>query len=200
MCRSQLHALRVSAVLTLAAASAFGAEPAPAQKPAAPASPPAAAAAPAARPEDVATPEAIVAALYDVISGPKGKARDWDRFRSLFAPEARMIPLGKRPDGSFGHRSLTPEDYISRSEKMLVEEGFREREVARVAEQFGPLVHVFSTYEALREGDAKPFVRGINSIQLMHDGKRWWLVTVAWTAETPEQPLPAKYLSPARKP
>ena len=126
MRRSPLHALRVSAVLTLAAASAFGAEPAPAQKPAAPAAPPAAAAAaPAARPEDVATPEAIVAALYDVISGPKGKARDWDRFRSLFAPEARMIPLGKRPDGTFGHRALTPADYITRSEKVLVEEGFR---------------------------------------------------------------------------
>ncbi len=196
--RSPSRLLLVSTVLTLTAAPAFGAEPPPAQK----SVPAPAAAAPAARPEDVASPEAIVAALYDVISGAKDQARDWSRFRSLFAPDARMIPAGKRPDGTFGHRVLSPEDYITRSEKMLVEEGFREREVARVVERFGPLVHVFSTYEGLREGDTKPFVRGINSIQLLNDGKRWWVLTVAWTPETPEQPLPAKYLplSPARKP
>ena len=183
--------LLLSTVFTLVAATALGSEPVPAGKPAA--------SAPAPRPEDVATPEAIVTALYDVISGPKGQARDWNRFRSLFAPDARMIPMGKRPDGTVGHRTLTPEDYITRSEKLLIEDGFREREVSRVVEQFGPLVHVFSTYEAFRKEEPKPFMRGINSIQVMHDGKRWWLVTVAWTAETPELPLPAKYLPSPRK-
>ena len=191
--------LLLSAMFTLVSATAFGAEPVPATKPASSPAPAAAASAPAPRPEDVATPEAIVTALYDVISGPKGQARDWNRFRSLFAPDARMIPLGKRPDGTVGHRMLTPEDYITRSEKMLVEDGFREREVSRVVEQFGPLVHVFSTYEAFRKEEPRPFMRGINSIQVMHDGKRWWLVTVAWTAETPELPLPAKYLPSLRK-
>ncbi|HEY0092793.1 MAG TPA: nuclear transport factor 2 family protein, partial [Archangium sp.] len=174
-------------------ASAPAPAPAPAQQ-AAPAAP----AAPEAKPEDVATPESIVAALYNVISGPKGQARDWDRFRSLFAPGARMIPAGKRKDGTTGYRLLTPEDYITSSGKLLLEEGFHERELHRVEERFGPLVHVFSTYEALRGTETKPFMRGINSIQLLHDGKRWWVLTVAWTPETPEQPLPAKYL-PASK-
>jgi hypothetical protein len=164
----------------------------------APAAAPATEPVPAPRPEDVASPEALVAALYDVISGPKGQARDWNRFRSLFAPGARMIPSGKRPDGTWGHRVLTPDEYIARSEKSLVEEGFRERELHRVVERFGPLVHVFSSYEATREGEAKPFVRGVNSIQLLHDGKRWWLLSIAWTPETPEQPLPAKYLPPGK--
>lgn len=174
--------------------------PAPAQAAPAPAAPAqTAATTPAARPEDVATPEAIVAALYDVISGPKGQARDWDRFRSLFAPGARMIPSGKRKDGTTGYRMLTPEDYITLSGKMLVEEGFRERELHRVEERFGALVHVFTTYEAFREGDSKPFMRGINSIQLVNDGSRWWVLTIAWTPETPEQPLPAKYLPPPIK-
>jgi hypothetical protein len=170
--------------------------PAPAPAQATPAPTPAA---PEAKPEDVATPDSIVAALYDVISGPKGQARDWNRFRSLFAPGARMIPAGKRKDGSTGYRLLTPEDYITSSEKALLAEGFRERELHRVEERFGALVHVFSTYEALRDADTKPFMRGINSIQLFHDGKRWWVLTVAWTAETPEQPLPAKYLPAAKR-
>ena len=180
----------VALLSTGVVAPALAAEPAPAPKPSAPA--------PAARAEDVATPEALVAALYDVISGPKGQARDWTRFRSLFAPGARMIPSGTRKDGTVGHRMLTPEDYISQSGKFLVEEGFREREVHRVVERFGPLVHVFSTYEAFRGDEARPFMRGVNSIQLVHDGKRWWLLTVAWTPETPELPLPAKYLPPSK--
>jgi len=204
-----LAAALLSLAVTAPALASEPKKPTPAPSPAAPAPVPPAPApavpaptAPEAKPADVATPEAIVAALYDVISGPKGQARDWDRFRSLFAPGARMIPAGKRKDGTSGYRLITPEDYITSSGKMLVEEGFREREVARVVERFGPLVHVFSTYEGLRESDTKPFVRGINSIQLLHDGKRWWLLTVTWTPETPEQPLPAKYLplSPARKP
>lgn len=195
--------LLVTALLALGlSAPARASEPTrPAPPPAAPSPAPApapAAATPEARPEDVATPEALVAALYDVISGPKGQARDWNRFRSLFAPGARMIPSGKRKDGTIGHRMISPEDYISNSEKALVGDGFRERELSRVVERFGPLVHVFSSYEAFREGDTKPFMRGINSLQLLHDGKRWWVLTVAWTQETPEQPLPAKYLPPAK--
>ncbi|WP_257449842.1 nuclear transport factor 2 family protein [Archangium lipolyticum] len=192
----------VAALLSTVTAPALAADPKPAPPPPsspAPAAPEASPATPPApKPEDVATPEALVAALYDVISGPKGQARDWDRFRSFFAPGARMIPSGKRKDGTSGFRMLSPEDYISTSGKVLLAEGFREREVHRVVERFGSLVHVFSTYEAFREGETKPFMRGVNSIQLVHDGKRWWLLTVAWTPESPEQPLPAKYLPPSK--
>ena len=39
----------------------------------------------AAKPQDVESIEAIIAAVYGVISGPKGD-REWDRMRSLFPP------------------------------------------------------------------------------------------------------------------
>lgn len=77
---------------------------------------------------------------------------------------------------------------------LLVELGFREREIARREELFGNIAHVFSTYEGVREGDPEPFVRGINSIQLLNDGSRWWIVSVYWQAEGPVNPLPARYL------
>ncbi len=41
---------------------------------------------PTAKPSDVESVDAILKALYDVISGPAGQKRDWDRFRSLFLP------------------------------------------------------------------------------------------------------------------
>jgi len=151
---------------------------------------------PAANAADVASMDSIIAALYDVISGPAGKKRDWDRMRSLFIPGARLIPTGKRQSGEIGSRVLTVDDYINASAKPLEEGGFFEKEVARRTENFGNIAHVFSTYESRRKtDDAKPFARGINSIQLMNDGKRWWIVTIFWQGEGPDNPLPEKYLS-----
>ncbi len=150
---------------------------------------------PAANESDVATMDSVVAALYDVISGPAGKKRDWDRMRSLFIPGARLIPTGKRQSGEISSRVLTVEDYITGSSKALEDGGFFEKEVARRVEIYGNIAHVFSTYETRRKlDDPKPFARGINSFQLMNDGKRWWIVTIFWQAEGPSNPLPEKYL------
>lgn len=153
------------------------------------------AAAPAADSADVASPDAIIAALYDVISGPAGEARDWDRMRSLFLPEARLIPTGRRQDGSSAHFVLSVSDYIERSGPVLERDGFFEVEINRVSEQFGNVLHAFSTYESRRTlDDEKPFMRGINSIQLFHDGTRWWVATIMWDSERPDNPIPQMYL------
>jgi hypothetical protein len=148
---------------------------------------------PAAAPKDVESIESILAALYDVISGDPGQARDWNRFRSLFVPTARMMPLVPRPEGQVGVRMLAPNDYVASSGPLLLEKGFHEREVARRIERFGHLAHVFSTYEARIVKDDH-MMRGINSIQLMHDGKRWWIVSLMWEAESDTLKLPAEYL------
>ena len=153
------------------------------------------AATPAARPADVATVDGIVAALYDVISGTAGQPRDWDRMRSLFAPEGRLMAVGARPEGVYALRAMTVDDYIARNAKAFATMGFFEREAARGTETFGQIVHVFSTYESRHaRGDAEPFQRGINSIQLYHDGKRWWIVNVLWRAEDASLRLPERYL------
>lgn len=148
-----------------------------------------------ARAADVASIDAIVAALYDVISGEAGKPRDWNRMRSLFAPEGRLMAVARRPDGEVAMRTMTVEDYIGRNAKAFATMGFFEREAARTTETFGQVAQVFSTYESRHAaGDAKPFQRGINSIQLAHDGKRWWIVNVVWRAEDKDLPLPERYL------
>jgi len=145
------------------------------------------------RAADTASPEAIIAALYEVISGPAGQARDWDRFRGLFAVGARLLPAAPRTDGSVP-AALSPDDYITRANDALLK-GFFEQEVASRTEAFGTIMHVFSTYESRRaKSDEKPFARGINSIQLMQHGGRWWVVTVMWDSERPDNPIPAKYL------
>jgi hypothetical protein len=151
-----------------------------------------------ARAADVGSIDAIVAALYDVISGEAGKPRDWNRMRSLFAPEGRLMAVARRPEGEVILRTMTVDDYIGRNAKAFATMGFFEREAARTSEVFGQIAQVFSTYESRHAaGDAKPFQRGINSIQLYHDGTRWWIVNLVWRAEDKDLALPERYL---RKP
>lgn len=150
---------------------------------------------PEADPADVASIDAIVTALYDVISGPAGETRDWDRFRSLHIPQARLIPTGRNPQGQFGHRVMSVEDFVSTSGPLMQERGFFETEVARTTERFGSIAHAFSTYESRwNEDDPEPFQRGINSIQLMYDGTRWYVMNIFWAGETPDTPIPDRYL------
>ena len=155
---------------------------------------------PEADPEDVESIDAVIAALYDVISGPAGEARDWDRFRSLHIPQARLIPTGRNAQtGEFGHRVWSVDDFVEASGAVMEERGFFENEVARTTERFGSMAHAFSTYESRwTPDDLEPFQRGINSIQLMHDGTRWYVMNIFWTPETPELPIPERYLDEGR--
>lgn len=150
---------------------------------------------PKAKAEDVKSPEAIVAAVYSVISGGKGQERDWDRMRSLFVPDARLIPAIAGKDGHSDALFLTVDGYIERSGARLTSAGFFERSIHNETEQFGNIVQVWSTYESRHEAaDEKPFARGINSFQLLKDGDRYWVVNIFWDAESPSKPIPAKYL------
>ena len=151
---------------------------------------------PKAKPEDVKSVDAIIAALYDVISGPKGKARDWDRMRSLFIPDARLIPSRVNKDTQqVDAIVLSIDGYIARSSTTMTTNGFFEHSIHNEVEQFGNIAHVWSTYESRHNADdATPFARGINSIQLLKDGDRYWIVNIFWDSERPDSPIPAKYL------
>ncbi|PRX56886.1 hypothetical protein [Flagellimonas meridianipacifica] len=151
---------------------------------------------PSGDPNDVASIDAIIAAVYDVISGPAGEKRDWDRMRSLFIPEAVLMPSGKNAQtGDVGYRYWSLEDYINKAGSNLEKDGFFEVEVARRVEKYGTIAHVFSTYESRRnKNDDKPFARGINSIQLLKGKDRWYIVSIFWMGESPEYPIPESYL------
>src|SRR5215204_1208795 len=147
-------------------------------------------------PKDVDSLDSIMKAVYEVISGDAGKLRDWDRFRSLFHKDARLIPSGKNAQtGIIGARVLTPEDYVKNSGPYLEKNGFHEREIARHVDRYGNIAQVFSTYASFHKNDDKdPFMRGINSFQLLNDGKRWWVVTIYWQQESPENLIPKEFL------
>lgn len=143
----------------------------------------------------VETLDSTLNSLYGVISGDKGEERDWELFKYILHPDAKLIPSGKDNDGNLAVKYLTPQHYIDFSGKWLLEKGFYEKEINRIVDSFGNIAQVFSTYESYHsKADTKPFMRGINSIQLLYDGKRWWVINIFWMQETPENPIPQKYL------
>jgi hypothetical protein len=148
-----------------------------------------------AAPADVASADAIIAAYYEALSGPAGKKRDWNRFLSLFFPQARLLPAeGKGHAGVMPH-IFTPQKYLYDTEPRMLEDGYVVKQIAKKSEEFGKITHVWSTYEGRHaEADVKPFVRGINSFQLFNDGKRWWITNVLWQPETGKVALPDEYL------
>jgi hypothetical protein len=157
---------------------------------------------PAANAGDVDSVNHLIESLYDVISGAAGKPRDWQRFRSLFLPTGRLGVI--RPDtpaidGKPAAKSdvifITPEEYVERDAPYFKSNGFFERGIANRVEEFGDLVSVWSTYESRHAvGDAKPFARGINSLQLAHARGRYWIASIIWDEERSGLTLPEKYL------
>lgn len=150
-------------------------------------------------PADVESIDSIIKASYQTICGRAGEIRDWARMRSLFASGARLIPTSKQagvrtPDVGVPE-PLDVDGYIARVTPHFAKKGFFEIEIARRTEQFGRIAHAFSTYESRHDPeDAEPFMRGINSFQLFHDGRRWWIINIFWQHEYPDSPIPDRYL------
>lgn len=147
---------------------------------------------PAPRAEDVKSIDSILSALYGVISGPAGP-RDWNRFRSLFLPQGRLTAATKGSDGSIRIRAMSVEDYVQRAGDYFTQHGFFESPIVNRIETFGNVTQIFSSYESRHAADEAPFARGINSIQLLNDGARWWIVSIAWDEERPDNPLPKDF-------
>ena len=151
-------------------------------------------------PGDVDSVDHLIASLYDVVSGPAGP-RDWDRFRALFVPDARLgwiVPesaVTKDAPASKGDAFLlTPDVFIQQNDSYFKTHGFFERSIAVRVEEFGNLVEVWSTKESRDAKDDAHPSRGIDSFQIVHARGRYWIASLLFEDEGPGVTLPAKYL------
>ena len=142
------------------------------------------AAAPPPTKADLAGIDAAIRGVYEVISGPPGQKRDFDRMRSLFAPGATMKAIG--PKGLHGG---SVEDYIARDKDILEREGFTERELGRRLQVWGGLATAWSSYDG-RTANGSFHERGINSFELVKIDGKWMIASILWQEETPDNPLP----------
>jgi hypothetical protein len=148
----------------------------------------------AARPDDVSTLDGIMKAYYDVISGPAGQPRQWSRDRTLYISDIRFVAMGVDKQGKPVPHIATHQQFADASNASLVKDGFYEQEIHRVTQRFGNIAHLWSTYESRTKANGPVIARGINSIELFWDGKRWWIASAIWDDERTGNPIPAEYL------
>ena len=114
-------------------------------------------------------------------------------FRSLMPP---------RHPGDPRWRALTFEEFrqavrdgIAARREQGKSEGFSEREIGRETSGYGNVTAVLSAYDArFASNDPKPFLRGVNSIQVVRTGNRWAILSIAWDTEGPNDPIPERLL------
>jgi hypothetical protein len=148
----------------------------------------------AARAQDVSTIDGMVGAYYEVISGPAGQPRQWSRDRTLYIQDLRFVAVDADAQGHPRPRIMDHQAYVDATDAAFVRRGFFEKEIHRAEQRFGPIAHVWSTYESREKEDGPVIARGINSIELFWDGRRWWIANAIWTDETKDSPIPAEYL------
>jgi hypothetical protein len=151
---------------------------------------------PAAAPEpaDVGSIDGMIRAYYDVITGPPGQPRQWSRDRTLYIPDMRFVAVEVDAKGRPEPRIMSHQQFVDNSNASMVAKGFDEREIHRVTQRFGNIAHVFSTYQTREKPGGPVLARGINSIELFWDGKRWWIASAIWDEERPDSPIPKEYL------
>jgi len=143
---------------------------------------------------DAESLDRLLPALYECISGPAGVPRDWKRMRSFYYPGAVLLRTMVAEDNSPNASFMSVDDFVESAERYFNSYSFFEIEIARTSETFGNIAHVMSTYESRKTANGEPFARGINSIQLYHDGSRYWIVSMTWDIEREGNPIPARYL------
>ena|SRR5882672_10138500 len=146
-----------------------------------------------ARPADVASIDGMIQAFYDVISGPAGQPREWARDRSLYIPGVKFVAMSTKDGAPVAH-VMNHQEFVDDSDPWMVGQGFFEKEINRVTHRFGNIAHVFSTYAFRHTADGPILGRGVNSIELLWDGTRWWIAGAIWDGERPDNPIPAAFL------
>lgn len=147
--------------------------------------------------EDVTSPEAIVAAAYESIQRAPGADFQWDRFESLFLPQATLIPNTEQTGGTF--RMLSPQEFVDWIDANTAiggpnDQGFVEESIRNIVHRYGDVAHVYSTYQKHFWDEDEILGRGINSFQLVHTDGRWWIASIVWDEESGAGPIPSEYL------
>jgi hypothetical protein len=146
--------------------------------------------------KDLSTVDGVIHTLYEVISGPAGEVRNWNLFRLLFAPEARMYIAVPDKNNTTALKMITPEQYVERNKTRLADIGFNEQELYRITNSYGAGTQIFSTYEShfTNKDGVEEIIKGINNIQLYFNGERYFIVSIFWDADAKNIQVPERYL------
>jgi hypothetical protein len=149
-------------------------------------------------PAELATVEGVAEALYRSVSFEAGGEPDWQRLRSLMLPGAVVAQPVR---GGIEVELLTVDEFIERFQKgfegsPLQTSGFNEDIVRTETTRFGRIAHCHVVFESRTGGSSAALLgRGVDSIQLVLTGGRWWIASIATELEQPGRPIPESFVA-----
>ncbi len=148
--------------------------------------------------EEARTVDGLIDALYGAVSFGPGGEPDWDLLRDLMLEEAILVQPVR---GKEGMHALSVEGFLDVFRKDLAETpvarmGFHETPAHRQTATFGDLGHAFVVFEMRwKPEDEKMLGRGLDSIELVRRGGRWWVASITTEHERPNRPMPERFLT-----
>lgn len=139
--------------------------------------------------DDRADVQARVDAVYAVISGPVGEARDFDAMRAMFVPGAVMGAVSPGPDGTGQGGTFSVDGYIERASSFLIDNGFTERATRTDLTVYGEIAYVRSAYEGVSGLTGETVVSGVNFFTLFKVEGDWQVASLLWRAATDDMPV-----------
>ena len=137
--------------------------------------------------------DALVNEVLTIISGEKGKVRNWNNFRNLFIPTAKFTILNHAIDSlSMDYEQVSLDEFIELMHDQYYKEGFTEYELGKVINEYNGVANVFQSFYAKDSENEEG--KGITSYQLIYFKNRWWITDLLWTTNSNGLPIPEKYL------
>ncbi len=140
--------------------------------------------------DDVKTIDAIMKASYEVVSGEKGAQRQWERDNYLHHPKAVYSYYSKEQKKQAYY---TLQEFHEETENMVFHTDFYESEINREVRVFGNIAQVWSTYETRLEKNGEVERRGINSVQLVYENNRWYIISWIFCGESDNNIIPKTF-------
>lgn len=137
---------------------------------------------------EAATPEALTASLYAFISGPAGQKRDLAKIRALFHPTARVVVAGNHPEKGAFLRVIELEPFLAFAVPQWETGFFEQAAAAPTVQRWQGLAQVWTPYAIRRSAGGAVEYTGVNALQCVWDGKRWWITHLAFQSAASAKP------------
>jgi len=136
--------------------------------------------------------DGIVKEVLRLVSGEKGKTRNWEALRNLFLPTATFTVLNNSDSIPQPVETVSLDDFIKLMHDEYYEQGYLEYEIGKTVDEYNGIANVFQSFYGKDSENREE--RGINSYQLVYFKKRWWVANLLWTGDTNGVKIPDKYL------
>lgn len=136
--------------------------------------------------------DGIVKEVLRIISGEKGKTRDFEAFRNLFLPTANFTVHSHDESIPQPVETVSLQEFITMMDDPYYDQGFLEYEISKVIDEYNGIAHVFQSYHAKDSENHEE--KGITSYQLVYFNDRWWIANIVWTGDSNGVKVPEKYL------